>query len=215
MVYLLLGEDSQAKDKKISEIKAAILTQPESLFFDFESLDAPYLTAASLKKSLLALPSFSSKRVILIRHVQKLKNDPAAVLIAFAEAPTKDCEVILEASGEIKIPLKEIVALAKVFTFGVKVELNIFDMTKLMSLKKTADALKMMHELFNQGTHPLRMMGPLLWYWGDRRRAVGSQKFEQGLKALEEADLNIKRSRLLPEYALEKLVVELVEIQRA
>ncbi len=40
MIYLLLGEDSQAKDKKISEIKTALLTQPEAVFFDFESLDA-------------------------------------------------------------------------------------------------------------------------------------------------------------------------------
>ena len=37
----------------------------------------------------------------------------------------------------------------------------------------------------------------------------GKERFERGLKALEEADLNIKRSRLEPRYAVEKLVVEL------
>ncbi len=214
MVYLLLGEDPLTKDKKIFELKSAVLTQPEALFFDFESLDAQYLTSTSLKKSLLALPSFSSKRVVLIRHVEKLKNDPALLLVSFAVSPADYCEVILESTGELKSPLKEIVFHVKVFTFGVKTQLNIFDMTKFMSLKKTTEALKIMHEFYNQGMFPLQMMGALVWYWGKEGRVLGALKFEKGLKALEEADLNIKRSRLLPEHALEKLVVELVELQR-
>ena len=73
---------------------------------------------------------------------------------------------------------------------------------------------KMMNEFYNQGMYPLQMMGALVWYWGKEGRALGPQRFERGLKALEEADLNIKRSRLLPEYAIEKLVVELVELQK-
>jgi DNA polymerase III delta subunit len=214
MIYLLLGEDSHAKDKKIAEIKTSVITQPEALFFDFESLDAAHINATSLKKSLLALPSFSSKRLILIRHAQKLKADPAALLVDFAAKDSRDCDIILEASAELKSPLKDITAYAKTITLGLKAELNIFDMTKLISMKKTTDALKMLHEFYNQGMYPLQMMGALVWYWGKEGRALGPQKFEKGLKALEEADLNIKRSRLLPEYALEKLVVELVEIQR-
>ncbi|MBF0489688.1 MAG: hypothetical protein HQL15_03600 [Candidatus Omnitrophica bacterium] len=214
MIYLLLGEDSQAKDKKIAEIKESFLIQPEALFFDFESLDAQTVSAASLKKSLIALPSFSSKRIILIRHLQKLKADPVSVLLAFAESPSGDCEVILEASTELKSPLKEVASYAKVLSFGVKAELNVFDMTKLMSAKKTTEALRMLHEFYDQGMYPLQLMGVLVWYWGKEGRALGNPRFEQGLKALEEADLNIKRSRLQPEYAIEKLVVELVEIQR-
>ena len=52
-------------------------------------------------------------------------------------------------------------------------------------------------------------MGALVWYWGKEGKACGKERFERGLKALEEADLNIKRSRLDPQYAVEKLVVEL------
>ena len=114
----------------------------------------------------------------------------------------------------MKGPLKDIVSYAKVLNFGIKTELNIFDMTKLMSARKTTEALKMLNDFFNQGTYPLQMMGAIVWYWGKEGRALGNVKFEKGLKALEEADLNIKRSRLLPEYALEKLVVELVELQK-
>jgi DNA polymerase III delta subunit len=52
-------------------------------------------------------------------------------------------------------------------------------------------------------------MGALVWYWGKEGKTLGQERFERGLKALEEADLNIKRSRLNPQYAVEKLVVEL------
>ena len=48
-----------------------------------------------------------------------------------------------------------------------------------------------------------------LWYWGKEGKLQGKEVFKRGLKALEEADLNIKRSRLDPQYAVEKLVVEL------
>jgi len=214
MIYLLLGEDTQAKDSKIFQIKSALFPKPDAVFFDFESLDALHLSAANLKKALMALPLSCAKRLILIRHMQKLKVDPAAVLLAFAGTSAEHCDVILEASGEIKGSLKDISAYAQVLNFGVKREVSIFDMTKLMSLKKTTEALKMLHEFYSQGMYPLQMMGALLWYWGKEGRALGPQRFEKGLKALEEADLNIKRSRLLPEHALEKLVVELVELRR-
>ena len=214
MIYLLLGEDNQAKDKKIIEIKAVALEHPEASFFDFESLDAFHLTAAELKKSLLALPAFSAKRLILIRHIHKLKLEAAQLIEAFAKSNDKTCDLILETNEGIKSPLKEMVPFMKVFSLGVKKQAGVFDITDLMKIGKTTDALKKLHELFDQGEYPLKMIGGLLWYWGKEGRSLGPQKFERGLKAFESADLNIKRSRLMPEYALEKLVVELVELQK-
>lgn len=214
MIYLLCGEDSQAKDKKINEIKASILKDEQAVFFDFESLDVSYVTAGTLKKSLVAIPSFSAKRVILIRHIEKLKNDAAQWLVNYANAPFDHCELILEASGELKASLKDLLPKVKVVTLGVKPALDVFEITNLMTSRKTAEALKKLPEFYRQGYHPLQLIGTLVWYWGKKGRALGPLRFEQGLKALEEADLNIKRSRLLPEYALEKLVVELVELQK-
>lgn len=214
MIYLLLGEDSQAKDNKIDQLKSSIITQPESIHFDFESLDALHLSAANFKKSLLALPGMSKKRLILIRHAHQLKVEAVKVLELFLQEPGEYCEVILEASGELKESFKNIVARAKIFNFGIKEEVSIFDMTKLMTARKTTDALKMLHEFYDQGMYPLQMMGALVWYWGKQGRSLGPQKFQRGLNALEEADLNIKRSRLMPEYTMEKLIVELVELQK-
>lgn len=213
MVYLLLGEDVHLKDRQISDIKSKLFPS-KAVHFDFESLDAPHLSAFNLKKSLLALPILSPQRLILIRHGHQLKNEAAEVLLSFAKESPGHCDVILEASGELKAGLKEISSHAKTFVFGVKQETNVFDMTRLMSARRTVEALKMLHEFYQEGKYPLQLMGALVWYWGKEGRALGSVKFEQGLKALQEADLNIKRSRFLPEYAVEKLVVELVELFR-
>ena len=87
-------------------------------------------------------------------------------------------------------------------------------MTKLISSRRTADALKMLDGFYTNHMHPLQVMGALVWFWSKDGRAYGTEKFERGLKALEEADLNIKRSRMNPEHAVEKLVVELVELSR-
>ncbi len=214
MIYILLGEDAQAKDNKISQIKSSLIPDPQAIPFDFESLDAQHLSAANLKKSLMALPVIAKKRLVLIRHAQQLKSDPIKVLEWFLGESCEDCEIILEAWGNLKDDFSAIVSKAKVFSFGITPEANIFDMTKLMANRKTTEALKMLDGFYDQGMYPLQMMGALVWYWGKEGKALGTQKFQKGLKALEEADYNIKRSRLIPEYALEKLVVELVEIQK-
>ena len=155
------------------------------------------------------MPAVAPRRLILIRHIHKLKNDVASALASYCKEATQYCDVILETSMELKGELKDLVSFAKVSNFGFKGELNIFDMTKLMSLKKTTESLKMLYEFYNQGMYPLQMMGALVWYWGKEGRVCGKERFEKGLKALQEADLNIKRSRLNPQYAVEKLVVEL------
>lgn len=214
MIYLLCGEDAQAKDAKIAEIKNSILKGEQAVFFDFESIDSSSATAAVLKKALTAIPSFSSKRVVLIRHVEKLKNEAAGWLVNYADAPLEQSVLILEASGELKASLKDLTAKVKTTVLGVKPQLNVFDITDLIAARKTAEALKRLPEFYRQGHHPLQLIGTLVWYWGKKGRALGPVRFERGLKALEEADLNIKRSRLMPEYALEKLVVELVELQK-
>ena len=56
MTYLLLGEDSLAKDQKIIELKEEILPSADALAFDYESLDGVEVDARALRKAFLALP---------------------------------------------------------------------------------------------------------------------------------------------------------------
>ncbi len=212
MVYLLLGEDLKAKDAKITQIKTQFFKDLQALNFDFEGLDGQGLVADVLKKALITLPVLAPKRLILLRNVHKLKPADAAVLKQYVTNPSAHVDLILETS---EIALKgdlDIAAHCTVSVFGGKEKGNVFDMTKLIEAGRAKDALKMLGGFYSEGTHPLQIMGGLVWFWGKSGRKLSAQKFEQGLKSLEQADLNIKRSRLDPEYAVEKVVVELTEL---
>ncbi len=215
MVYLLLGDDTAAKDVKIAEIKSKIFKDQQSALFDFDNLDAKELSAQALKKSLMSLPVAAAKRLIVLRQVHKLKAADITVLLNFCKKPLDHCDLILESTEKtLKGDLKDLPLHAKGMVFGTPEGPNVFDMTRLITSRRGADALKMLNGFYQAHTHPLQIMGALVWYWGKEGRSLGKEKFERGLKALEAADLNIKRSRLDPEHAVEKLVVELIELRK-
>ena len=211
MIYLFLGDDLSAKDAKITEIKNKLFLNSESaLAFDFDNLDGKDLKEDALKKAFLTLPVIAPYRLIILRQVHKLKAADIQVLINYCQKPTKHCELILESSEKsLKGELKDLPLYCKGMVLGKPELPSVFDMTKLISANRSGDALKMLDGFYNNSVHPLQIMGALVWYWGKEGKSCGREKFERGLKALEEADLNIKPSRLEPQYAVEKLVVEL------
>jgi DNA polymerase III delta subunit len=213
MVYLLLGEDLKAKDARIAQIKSQFFKDLQALNFDYEALDGQGLSSDTLKKALITLPVIAPKRLVLLRNVHKLKPPDAAVLTQYVQQPSPHCDLVLETSEPaLKGDLSELAARCSVSVFGEAEKGNVFDMTKLMEAGRAKEALKMLGGFYSQGTHPLQIMGGLVWFWGKSGRKLPQAKFEQGLEMLEQADLNIKRSRLDPEYAVEKVVVELTEL---
>ncbi len=210
MIYLFLGDDLPAKDAKIAEIKNKFFKNSEELAFDFDNLDANQLGADGLKQAFLTLPVIAPHRLIIVRQVHKLKTADIQVLINFCQKPAKHCDVVLE-SGEntLKGDLKDLPLYCKAVVLARPLGPNVFDMTKLITAHRSGEALKMLDGFYRADVHPLQIMGALVWYWGKEGKSAGRERFERGLKALEEADLNIKRSRLDPQYAVEKLVVEL------
>jgi len=211
MIYLFLGDDLPAKDTKIAEIKNKFFKDSEEArAFDLDNLDATQLEKDRLKQAFLTLPVIAPHRLIILRQVHRLKSADIQVLINYCQKPLKHCDLILESSETIlKGDLKDLPLYAKGVVLGKPQGPNVFDMTKLMSANRSADALKMLDGFYRADVHPLQIMGALVWYWSKEGKAYGKERFERGLKALEEADLNIKRSRLDPQYAVEKLVVEL------
>ena len=211
MIYLFLGDDLAAKDARIAEIKNKFFkNSQEALAFDFDNLDASQRGADALKKALLSLPVIAPLRLILVRQIHQLKSADIQVLLNFCQKPAKHCDVILESSEKVlKGDLKGLPLYCKTAVMARPEAPNVFDMTKLITAHRSGEALKMLDGFYRDNVHPLQIMGALVWYWGREGKLLGKQRFEQGLKALEEADLNIKRSRLEPQYAVEKLVVEL------
>jgi DNA polymerase III delta subunit len=211
MIYLFLGDDLPAKDARITEIKNKFFKDSEEAqAFDFDNLDASELRADALKKAFLTLPVIAPHRLIILRQIHKLKSADIQVLINFCQKPAKYCDVILESiENTLKGDLKDLPLYSKGVVMARPEGPNVFDMTKLITTHRSGDALKMLGEFYRDNVHPLQIMGALVWYWGREGKACGKERFKQGLRALEEADLNIKRSRLNPQYAVEKLVVEL------
>ena len=211
MIYLFLGEDLAAKDARITEIKNTLFkASQEALAFDFDNLDAKDLKENELKKAFLTLPVIAPHRLIILRQVHKLRSADISSLISFCQKPAQYCDLVLESSENLlKGDLKDLPLYAKGAVFAKPQGPGVFDMTKLITANRSGDALKMLDGFYRDNVHPLQIMGALVWYWGKEGRSLGRERFEKGLKALEEADLNIKRSRLDPPYAVEKLVVEL------
>ena len=214
MIYLLLGEDSFSKDRKIEDIRAKTIKSPEALQFDYEVLHASKLSPVEFKKSLLALPALSEKRLILIRESQKLSDHNKKLILEFIDSGARHVDLILESLEDDPRDafLKKLSGQVKVFETRPTVKHNAFNMTDAMMARDPLKALQILSDLFSQGQHPLQVMGAVVWFWGRLKDRLPAENFKKGLFELQQADLNIKRSRLDPEYALEVLVVKLTNL---
>ena len=214
MIYLFTGEDILAKDQKIAEIKKNFFPTQDVLSFDYEILHASSLEADTLKKSLLALPALASQRLVVIRSVQKLNSQNRKILLDFIEGKHEHVTLVLDCDEESvgSSFANHLSRSAEVVSFSIPPRKNVFDMTRAMSEKNSTLALSILSELIAEGTHPLQIMGGVIWFWKERRRRLSLEKFKKGLAAMQEGDLCIKRSRLRPDYCMEMLVVKLTQL---
>ncbi|MBP9853396.1 MAG: hypothetical protein KBD53_00850 [Candidatus Omnitrophica bacterium] len=210
MMYLLKGDDYQAKEQKLDELRNKILSSPDARRFDYDNLDATKLSPEDLKKSFLTLPVVNKQRLIIIRHIQKTSAQNQNIILDFLKTNSKDCILIADCSEmSQKGFLDKLEKSATVLTFGGRKKLSVFDMKMSIGSGNSREALNVLSALINEGNHPLQLMGGVVWIWGDQKKRISSANFQQGLKELKEADLNMKRSRLPPEYALEVLITKL------
>jgi DNA polymerase III delta subunit len=211
MVYLLLGEGGAEREKRIFDIREKILPSEDFRKFDYEVLYATKLTPQIFKERLLALPTLASNRLLVIHQSEDLSQQNQEILIEFLASQPQHLTLILTS---VTLTTKNafvqsLQAFAKVVDFGQKSALSVFDMTNALDRRRQADALQLLTDLMASGQHPLQIMGGLIWFWRQKKGRISAKKFEEGLQFLQEADLNIKRSRLLPEYAMEMLVIKL------
>ncbi|MDP8212209.1 MAG: hypothetical protein P9X22_02815 [Candidatus Zapsychrus exili] len=214
MIYFLLSEDTQLKDKKIDEIKKKYLPSKEALQFDFIIIHGIKLDPAELKKALIQLPSVSENKVVVIRSVEKLSAQNKDIVLNFIDTKYDAIILVLDSNSPDldNAFTKKISKQAEVLRLKSNVKSNVFDMTNAIGFNNPKKALKLLFELISNGDHPLQIMGALVWFWGKKRSKVSKENFKKGLLVLQEADLNIKRSRLNPEIAVEIAVVKLCSL---
>ena len=210
-IIIIIGEDPRPKEKQLAALKEKWLTSSDALKLDYESLDAHKLSHRALQEALLALPAVAARRLVILRNCQQLTKPVKDVLAAYAAAPFKHLILVLEADRLSATDpfIKKFHKKADIFDFSGKAKQNVFDMTKAMSARRAPEALRILSELLSEGDQPLQMMGALVWFWRKTKDRLSAVRYAEGLQYLQEADLNIKRSRLRPDYALELVVVKL------
>lgn len=211
MIYILFGENQQAKDQKIKSLKDSYLKSSDEKKLDLESLDANKLNSEIFKQALISLPALSKQRVVFVYQCEKLNDHNKELILEFSLSGNESVVLILDfATLDQRTGFsKQLLKTGESFNFSQKEEKNVFAMTREMEAGRTAQALKVMHELIDNGDHPLKLMGGLIWFWGQNKNRLGKERFKKGLLEIQEADINIKRSRLKPEESMEICVTKL------
>ncbi len=214
MTFLIIGQDTQAKDDKISALKKKYLPKRESHEFDFEVLHAHKLDSDQLKQSLIALPAIAGHRLVVIRTADKLSAHNKELVLEQVGQKDTQTVLVLEADqmdGKTSF-YKKLSKAAEVTRVHSEAKGNVFDITNAMERRDTTGALKMLTQAIDDGQHPLQIMGVLVWFWGKMKPRVKDEAFKKGLLELQEADLNIKRSRIRSDYAVEIAVTKLCSL---
>lgn len=221
MHYLFLGEDNLSKNTQIDLVKPKILPTdpngvilPEAASFDYQTLYAEKLTAEDFKKALVTLPVVAKQRLIIIRNTNKLSKYNKDLILDFLNEDGAYVSIIFDITeSDLQNNfLKKLAKFGKV-SLGAKVARNnVFDMTNAIMARDASGALGRLNELMDKGDHPLQIMGGLVWFWGNNKNRLSKDQFHKGLKYLQEADLNIKRTRLNPQNAVEVAVTKLCSL---
>ncbi len=213
MVYLFVGNDLRAKDIKLADIKNKLFPYGKGLDLDYELFYADKLDDPDqIRKSLLSVPIMASKRLVVIRSINKLSASDKDFILEFARSKREDIVLVLDSNDTDtrKAYLSKISVYAKVFRFCKQAGKTVFDMADTICRGRGVDALKILHGLFSEGQPPLRILGALVWYWGRYKKLMSKETFRRDLLVLQEADLDIKRSRLPAQHAVEVAIVRLI-----
>ncbi len=208
MVYLLIGQDSQAKETFLKKIKQEFLS-PDLQDFNLDRLYAKEITLKDIQERLLAIPLKSAKRIILIKDAHSLDRESRDFLLSYSKKPQKEVILVFDFEEyDYKDEfIKGVSAQASVMRFKERVNPDAFFLNRQIELRKTGPALRVLNQLLINGEAPERILGGLRYAW--EKQGLASSDARRKLRLLLNCDLEIKTGRLRPAFALEKLVVSL------
>jgi len=208
MLYLFIGQDSPSKDEQLKKIRQEFLPK-DTEQFNFDKLAAEDLTLKALQERLLFLPVKNSKRIVLIKGAQDLKNEAKEFILEYIQKPYKHLILILDFNQQAKDDafLGSALRYSKVFRFNTARPLDTFALSRQITLRRPDLALRVLNQLLIGGERPERILGGLRYVWENE---VGLRsEMSRRLKLLLNCDIDIKTGRLKPAFALEKLVISL------
>ena len=208
MVYLLIGQDIQAKEIQLQKIKQEFLPK-ELQDFNSDTLYAKEVTLKEIQERLLSIPLKSAVRIVVIKDAQSLDEASRDFLSAYCKAARKELILILdfERYDYRDKFIKDMSACATITRCRETVNPDAFALARQIESKKADPALRLLNQLLNNGEAPERILGALRYAW--EKQNMGGQESRRWLKQLLACDIEIKTGRLKPACALEKLIVSL------
>ncbi len=209
MNFLLIGEDEFSKDEYIANIKKEAFKK-EFEGFNFDCLYAQEIKDKhSLQESFLRLPQGSTKRVILIKNVERLRKDIEDCIKSYLKNPFKHLVLILESRNGLKWDSINSLRDFKAINFKKSRVSNGLDLNKAIANRRPDLAVKILSDLIKDGQKPHFILGGILGYIRKRLDSLGKKRASIALNCILRTDLEIKTGKLQPEYAIEKLLVQL------
>lgn len=207
-VCLFIGQDAFAKDTAFAKLKADFLRK-DTQEFNLDILYGKDLALKILQETLAQLPLPSQKRIVVIKNTQGLRKEIKDFLCAYVKNPHPHILLVLDAARYDPADefLGYILKYSQVFRFREERPTTVFELSRQLELKKADSSLRLLHRLLQAGEKPELILGKLRYNW--EKKNLTSQQLKEKLKFLLRCELEIKRGRLKPSFALEKLVVSL------
>ncbi len=211
MVYLLIGQDVQAKETRLKKIKQEFLPK-ELQDFNSDTLYAKETTLKQIQERFLAIPLKSAKRIIVIKDAHSLDEESRDFLAAYCKNPHKQLILVLDFQHyDYKDEfIKGISGYAKIMRFQETVNPDAFALSRQIELRKADFALRLANQMLKAGEVPERILGGLRYAW--ERQDIQTPEARKKLNLLLTCDIEIKTGRLKPACALEKLIVSLCSL---
>jgi DNA polymerase III delta subunit len=216
-VYLFLGQDEEAKQKRIEALTRKILP-PEfrDLNTTFLYADEKNLTLADIGEVLACLPMGGAKqRLCVIKRAHKLSR---AAGMGLAQTLRRHSDTVLvldfsESKGtqDLVEDLKK--AGAQVVRFKDEQEVSAFDLGRAIVARRPESALKILSVLLRSRDKAEKTVGAIFWQWqrSFTEKRFSQETYKRGLKLILDADKRLKTSSSA--FARETLVLEALVVK--
>jgi len=211
LVYLFIGQDSFSKDIRLKRIKEEFLNK-NTEYFNLDILYAKELNLLTLQERLLSLPLKAKKRLIIIKDSQGLKEEIKDFILQYVKKPQNRVLLVLDTDKPSFRDefIRQISRYAEVCRFKEPLHLDTFTLSRSIDFRKTGHALWVLKQLLENGEKPERILGGLRYAW--ENSIAQPPETKRKLRVLLNCDIDIKTGRLKPDFALERLVVNLCSL---
>lgn len=208
MVYIFIGQDNPAKEIQLKKIKQEYLAKDLEQF----NLDVIYSREAKLKsvqEIFLNLPVKAGKRIILVKDAGSLPKDCQEFIGRYILAPVNHIVLVMEfehfdrKDGFLNSACRN----GRVIRFKEALQDDTFSLARQIESGQIAQALGVLTRILKDGERPERILGGLRYSWEKQGGKLAESR--RRLAALLQCDIDIKKGRLKPAFALEKLVISL------